>query len=169
MGPRAEAARKRSVVFNSLSKRSSAPGLRSGFIAGGAAPMRRIARHRDFSAATLPYPLLAVSEALWSDEAHVEAARAHYRRNFDIAERTLAGRFGFFRPDGGFFLWLDVGDGEAAALKLWREVAVRTLPGAYLCAGDGLLPHARPYIRLALVHEPDEIAEAMTRLCSVLA
>jgi aspartate/methionine/tyrosine aminotransferase len=169
MGPRAEAARERSVVFNSLSKRSSAPGLRSGFIAGGAAPMKRIARHRDFSAPTLPYPLLAVSEALWGDESHVEAARAHYRRNFDIAERILAGRFGFYRPAGGFFLWLDVGDGESAAMRLWAEGAVRALPGAYLCAGDGLLPYAKPYIRLALVHEADEVAEAMTRLCAVLA
>lgn len=168
MGARASAARDRCVVFNSLSKRSSAPGLRSGFIAGGAMPMKRIARHRDFSAPTLPYPLLAASEALWSDEAHVEAARAHYRRNFDIAERILGGRFGFFRPAGGFFLWLDVGDGEAAALKLWREAAVRVLPGSYLCAGDGLLPHARPYVRVALVHEADEVAEAMTRLCSVM-
>jgi aspartate/methionine/tyrosine aminotransferase len=169
MGAKAEAARERAVVFNSLSKRSSAPGLRSGFVAGGIAPMKRIARHRDFSAPTLPYPLLAASEALWADEAHVEAARAHYRRNFDVAERILAGRFGFYRPAGGFFLWLDVGDGEPAALRLWREGAVRTLPGAYLCAGDGLLPHARPYIRLALVHEADEVAEAMDRLAKVLA
>jgi N-succinyldiaminopimelate aminotransferase len=168
MGAKAETARERAVVFNSLSKRSSAPGLRSGFVAGGAAPMKRIARHRDFSAPTLPYPLLAASEALWTDEAHVEAARAHYRRNFDIAERILAGRFGFFRPAGGFFLWLDVGDGESAALKLWRDGAVRTLPGAYLCAGDGLLPHARPYIRLALVHEADDVAEALNRLSTVL-
>jgi N-succinyldiaminopimelate aminotransferase len=169
MGAKATAARERCVVFNSLSKRSSAPGLRSGFVAGGAGPMARIARLRDFSAPTLPFPILAASEALWGDEAHVEAARAHYRRNFDIAERTLAGRFGFSRPAGGFFLWLDVGDGETAAKKLWEEGAVRTLPGAYLCAGEGdLLRHAGPYIRLALVHEPDEIAEAMTRLCDVL-
>ncbi|MGE5539980.1 MAG: aminotransferase class I/II-fold pyridoxal phosphate-dependent enzyme [Gemmatimonas sp.] len=172
MGPRAADARDRCVVFNSLSKRSSAPGLRSGFVAGGAAPMRRIARLRDFSAPTLPYPMLAASEALWNDDAHVEAARAHYRRNFDIAEQTLGGRFGFYRPAGGFFLWLDVGDGEAAALRLWREAALRTLPGAYLCPGPGdaaAQPHAAPYIRLALVHEPDEVAEAMRRLRDTLS
>jgi N-succinyldiaminopimelate aminotransferase len=169
MGTQAQAARARCVVFNSLSKRSSTPGLRAGFIAGGPEPMARIARLRDFSAPTLPFPILAAAEALWRDEAHVEAARAHYRRNFDVAEAALAGRFGFFRPGGGFFLWLDVGDGEAAARALWQEGAVRVLPGAYLCAGDGgLLPHARPYIRLALVHEPSEVADAMKRLCDAL-
>jgi N-succinyldiaminopimelate aminotransferase len=99
----------------------------------------------------------------------VDSARAHYRRNIDLAERALGGRFGFHRPAGGFFLWLDVGDGEAAARRLWAEAAVRALPGAYLCAGDGTsAPHAAPYIRLALVHEPGEIEEAMTRIRTTL-
>jgi len=170
MGAKAAAARDRCVVFNSLSKRSSAPGLRSGFVAGGAEPMKRIARLRDFSAPTLPYPMLAASEALWNDDGHVEEARAHYRRNFDVAEQVLGGRFGFQRPAGGFFLWLDVGDGEAAALKLWRDAALRTLPGAYLCPQDeGFQSHASPYIRLALVHEAGEVAEAMRRLRDTLS
>lgn len=170
MGAKAEAARERAIVFNSLSKRSSAPGLRSGFVAGGAGPMARLARLRDFASPTLPLPILAASEELWSDEDHVAAAREHYRRNFDIAERVLDGRFGFHRPAGGFFLWLDVGDGEAAARKLWAEASVRILPGAYLCAGDGTsAAHAAPYVRLALIHEPAEIEEAMTRTLRVLA
>ena len=65
---------------------------------------------------------------------------------------------------------LDVGDGEARARKLWTEAAVRVLPGAYLCAGDGTsAAHAAPYVRLALIHEPAEIEEAMTRILRVLA
>ena len=169
MGRQAIEAREHCLVFNSLSKRSSAPGLRSGFVAGGMRPMARVARLRDFSAPTLPFPILAASEALWNDEAHVEDARAHYRRNFDIAEDVLGQRFGFYRPAGGFFLWLDVGGGEAAALKLWRDAALRTLPGTYLCAGDGGAPsQAGRYLRLALVHEPEEVREAMTRLCATL-
>lgn len=168
MGKQAIAAREHVLVFNSLSKRSSAPGLRSGFVAGGKGPMTRLARLRDFAAPTLPLPILAASEALWNDETHVEAARAHYRRNFDVAEQILGGSFGFFRPDGGFFLWLDVGDSPAAAEKLWREGALRTLPGAYLCAGDRPAPHADPYLRLALVHEADEVAEGLKRLAEVL-
>src|SRR3546814_5109556 len=65
----------------------------------------------------------------WRDEAHGTANRAYCRRNFALAERILGNRFGFRKPAGGFFLWLDVGDGEAAALKLWREAGVRVLPG----------------------------------------
>jgi len=131
--------------------------------------MARVARLRDFSAPTLPFPILAASEALWNDEAHVETARAHYRRNFDIAEEILGDRFGFYRPAGGFFLWLDVGNGEEAAHKLWQTAALRTLPGAYLCAGDGGAPsQAARYLRLALVHEPDEVREALTRLSAML-
>ena len=71
-----------------------------------------------------------------SDEEHVEPNRALYRRKFDVAEQTLGRRFGFYRPPGGFFLWLDVGDGEQAAKALWREAGVRTLPGAYVARAD---------------------------------
>jgi aspartate/methionine/tyrosine aminotransferase len=168
MGKQAVAAREHALVFNSLSKRSSAPGLRSGFVAGGKAPMARVARLRDFAAPTLPFPILAASEALWNDEVHVEAARAHYRRNFDVAIDVLGGAFEVTRPAGGFFLWLDVGDGPAAAEKLWREAAVRTLPGAYLCAGDRAAPHADAYLRLALVHDTAEVGQALERLRNVL-
>ena len=68
--------------------------------------------------------------------------RALYRRKFDIAEAAFAGRFGFYRPAGGFFLWLDVGDGEAAALRLWRDAAIRVLPGGYTAraANGGVNP-----------------------------
>ena len=112
---------------------------------------------------------MAAATALWRDEAHVEENRARYRRKFDIAERRLSNRFGFYRPAGGFFLWLDVGNGEAAAVRLWREAALRVLPGAYLAslASDGSNP-AAPYIRLALVHDDATIEEAVDRLVRVL-
>ena len=95
--------------------------------------------------------------------------RDAYRARFDLAERMLDGRYGFYRPDGGFFLWLYVGDGEAAARRLWAEAGLRVLPGACLCPETP--EHPSPggrYIRLALVHEPDTIGEALTRLCRVL-
>ncbi len=66
----------------------------------------------------MPLPIQEAATALWRDEAHVEENRALYRRKFDVAERILTGRFGFYRPPGGFLLWLDVGDGEAAARTL---------------------------------------------------
>ena len=156
-------------VFQSLSKRSSAPGLRSGFVAGSEDLIRVFTRLRDYGGAPPPLPLLAAATALWRDETHVEENRTLYRRKFDLAEGALSGRFGFYRPGGGFYLWLDVGDGEAAALRLWREAALRVLPGAYLArtGDDGVNPGAR-YIRCALVHDPSVTTEALNRLAATL-
>ena len=157
------------LVFHSLSKRSSAAGLRSGFVAGDPALIASFLKLRAYSAPVQPMPLMAAAAALWRDEAHVEENRARYRRRFDIVERRLSNRFGFYRPAGGFFLWLDVGDGEAAAVRLWREAALRVLPGGYLGspASDGSNP-AAPYIRLALVHDDATIEEAVDRFVRVL-
>jgi N-succinyldiaminopimelate aminotransferase len=157
------------VVMHSLSKRSNAAGLRSGFCAGDARVMARFLRLRAYGAAVQPLPLMAAAAALWSDEAHVEANRDRYRRKFDLAERRLSNRFGFYRPAGGFFLWLDVGDGEAAAVSLWREAGVKVLPGAYLAVPDaaGRNPAER-YIRLAMVHDETIIDGALERLAQTL-
>ena len=157
------------LVFHSLSKRSSAAGLRCGFVAGDPDLIRRFDRLRAFSGAQIPLPLQCAAAALGRDETHVVANRALYRRKFDVAERCLGERFGFYRPEGGFFLWLDVGDGESAAVTLWREAAIRSLPGAYLArtAADGDNP-GRRYLRLALVHDDATIAAGMERLASVL-
>lgn len=158
------------VVFNSLSKRSSAPGLRSGFAAGGARLVEAFARLRNFASCQTPLPIMAAAEMLWRDEAHVTETRDAYRRRFDVAEAAIAGRFGFYRPDGGFFLWLDVGDGDAAARMLWSRAGLRVLPGSCLCPDD-TAQHREPgaaYIRLALVHDIDTIGEAMNRLARVL-
>jgi N-succinyldiaminopimelate aminotransferase len=81
----------------------------------------------------------------------------------------IGGRYGFYRPAGGFFLWLDVGDGEAAALRLWREAAIRVLPGGYTAraANRGVNP-GREYIRLAIVHDDATLEEAFARIRRVL-
>lgn len=157
------------LVFQSLSKRSSAPGLRSGFVAGDAEVIRAFGRVRDYGGVAPPLPLLAAATALWRDEAHVETNRALYRRKFDLAERHLGGRLGFYRPAGGFYLWLEVGDGEAAAAKLWRDAALRVMPGAYLARNDasGRNPGA-PYVRCALVHDLATTEDALTRIARVL-
>lgn len=157
------------LVFHSLSKRSSAAGLRSGFVAGDARLVQAFARLRSYGLAGNPLPALAAAAALWADDAHVEENRRLYRLKFDAAEAALAGRFGFYRPPGGFFLWLDVGDGEAAAARLWQEAALRVLPGQYLTRhqGPGPSPGAS-YIRVALVHDTEIVAGACQRLASLL-
>ncbi len=157
------------LVFQSLSKRSSAPGLRSGFVAGDAQLIRAFKQVRDYGGVPPPLPLLAAAEALWRDEVHVENNRALYRRKFDLAEELLADRFGFYRPDGGFYLWLDVGDGEAAALKLWREAALRVIPGVYLGRTDAATGNpGAGYIRCAMVHDLATTATALERLSNTL-
>jgi N-succinyldiaminopimelate aminotransferase len=157
------------LVFNSLSKRSSVPGLRCGFVAGDARLIKRFTRLRDYGGAPPPLPLLAAATALWGDEAHVAENRTLYRRKFAMAEAALGGRCGFYRPDGGFYLWLDVEDGEKAAGALWREQGVRVMPGAYLAREDasGVNPGAR-YIRVALVHDLETTERALHRMSAVL-
>ena len=92
-----------------------------------------------------------------------------YRRNFDIATRLLDGKAGYFRPQAGFFLWLDVGDGEAACARLWKEAAIRSLPGGYMAVPDanGVNPGA-PYLRIALVYDNDTMEDALGRLARAL-
>ena len=114
-------------------------------------------------------PIMAASAALWREESHVEANRALYRTKFDMAEQRMAGHHGFYRPPAGFFLWLDVGDGEAMAKKLWAHAAVRVLPGAYVSRDDaeGNNP-GRSFIRIALVGSVDLTSEALDRIVKVL-
>lgn len=157
------------VVFNSLSKRSSLAGLRSGFMAGDPAVVAATRAMRSYGGAPLPLPVQAASAAAWNDEGHVVGNRALYRQKFDLAEKYLAGRFSFRRPAGGFCLWLDVGDGEEACRKLWREAGIRGLPGAYLARpqADGHNPGA-PYIRLVLVHDAELLEPALEKIAITL-
>jgi aspartate/methionine/tyrosine aminotransferase len=154
----------RVFAFHSLSKRSNLPGLRSGFVAGGAKGIAQMRKLRSFAGAPVPLPLQKVAERAWGDEAHVEANRALYQQKFADAAEVFSGLQGFDLPEGGFFLWLPVEDGEAAALKLWRETGVRVLPGAYLSREVGGQNPGKGYIRVALVAPRDETRRGLTRL-----
>ncbi|MCZ6511437.1 MAG: aminotransferase class I/II-fold pyridoxal phosphate-dependent enzyme [Alphaproteobacteria bacterium] len=157
------------LVFHSLSKRSNVPGLRSGFVAGDAHLIALLLRLRQYGGAQLPLPVMNASEALWRDETHVEQSRTLYREKFDLALEILDGVFGATRPGGAFYLWLDVGDGETAAERLWREAGVRVLPGEYLAQTDasGSNP-GRSYIRAALVHDIETTRDALNRIRETL-
>lgn len=154
----------RVFAFHSLSKRSNLPGLRSGFVAGGARGIARIRQLRAYAGAPLPLPLQRVAERAWSDEAHVEENRALYRAKYRIADEIFAGIPGYHPPRGGFFLWLPVEDGEAAALRLWRETGVRVLPGAYLGREVKGENPGRGYLRVALVAPRHETERGLTLL-----
>lgn len=156
------------IVFQSLSKRSNLPGLRSGFCAGDPDFIAPYASFRNVACPQMPLPLQHVSAALWRDEAHVEASRALYLAKFDAAARIFGERFRFRRPQGGFFLWLNMsqkGGGEAATATLWKAYGVKVLPGAYL--GHQYEDGANPgddYVRLALVGDFAMTEEALKRI-----
>ncbi|MGB3316053.1 MAG: aminotransferase class I/II-fold pyridoxal phosphate-dependent enzyme [Albidovulum sp.] len=154
----------RIVVMNSLSKRSNLAGLRSGFVAGGPEAIKRFRQLRSYGGSPLPLPIQHVSEKAWSDEAHVEASRALYQEKFRIADKVFASVQGYQGPEGGFFLWLPVDDGEEAALKSWRETGVRVLPGAYLAREVGGFNPGKGYIRVAMVAPKEEMRRGLTML-----
>ncbi|MEP1329162.1 aminotransferase class I/II-fold pyridoxal phosphate-dependent enzyme [Pseudophaeobacter sp.] len=154
----------RVVLFNSLSKRSNLPGLRSGLIATGPENMKRLKQLRAYSGAPLPGPLQAAAARVWADEAHVLENRTLYQEKYQVADAVFAGLEGYMPPEAGFFLWLPVADGEAAALKLWQETGVRVLPGAYLAQGAAGENPGTGYIRVALVTSAEETRVALTAL-----
>jgi aspartate/methionine/tyrosine aminotransferase len=160
------------VIFQSLSKRSNLPGLRVGFAAGDPRFLTRFMELRNIAAPQVPVPAQEVAVAAYEDETHVEENRRLYRQKFDLADQILGDRYGYRRPAGGFYLWLDVtahGGDEAAAVKLWREAGLRVIPGRYLARQqpDGSNPGAG-YIRVAMVHDQDTTATALLRLVAVL-
>ncbi|HWL55948.1 MAG TPA: aminotransferase class I/II-fold pyridoxal phosphate-dependent enzyme [Paracoccus sp. (in: a-proteobacteria)] len=162
----------RVVMFNSLSKRSNLPGLRSGFAAGGRAQIAQLRRLRSYSGAPLPLPVQRVSAAAWADEAHVDENRALYHQKYAVADRILGNTPGYRSPEGGFFLWLrvpaHVGTGEDAARKLWSEAGIQVLPGAYLSRDTGAGNPGLDYIRVALVDPAGPTEAALTRLKNCL-
>ena len=160
-------------MFNSLSKRSNLPGLRAGFAAGDGDFLETMAEIRNLTAPQMPGIVQAAAAAVWSEEQHVTRIREAYRVKFDICDELLKGRLGYRRPEGGFFLWLDVsrmGGGRDAAVTLWQRAGVKVVPGSFLAQddADGNNP-GRDFIRVALVHDPVTIREALQRIVSVTA
>lgn len=157
------------LVFNSLSKRSSAPGIRAGFVAGDPDLIGKFQRLRAHAGAVQPLPVMAAAAALWQDETHVDANRAMYRGKFDGAADIFGERFGFSKPAGGFFLWLNVGDSEHVTRRLWADAGVKVLPGSFLSrpGPDGTSP-GDPYIRVALVHDTETTTAALGRMFEIL-
>jgi N-succinyldiaminopimelate aminotransferase len=160
------------VVFHSLSKRSSLPGLRVGFAAGDARFLAAYLELRNVAAPQVPVPAQHVAVAAYGDETHVQENRKLYTAKFDLADQIIGSRYGYLRPAGGFFLWLDVsahGGSEAVTRRLWAEAGVRVVPGRYLAReqADGSNPGA-DYIRVAMVQDKTATAEALHRLVDVL-
>ena len=159
-------------AFNSLSKRSNVPGLRSGFVLGDPKFMEDFRRFRNVAAPQIPGPVQHASAHLWADETHVRANRELYREKFQLAEDILGTAFSCQKPTAGFFLWLNFsknGGGINAVTTLWKECGVKLLPGTFLARPDqhGQNP-AADYARLALVSTPEQTKEALERIINCL-
>lgn len=155
----------RIVVFNSLSKRSSAPGLRSGFVAGDPAIVAKFLLYRTYHGCAPGLNVQAASVAAWSDEAHVEENRQKYRAKYAAVEEILPAAE---IPEGGFFLWYPVEDDEAAAQELYRRSGLTVLPGSYLGRDAGLGNPGNGFLRIALVPELEVCIEAARRIARTI-
>ena len=155
---------KNTLVINSISKRSSAPGLRSGFIAGDAEILKGYMQYRTYVGCASPLPLQAAAAVAWLDEKHVASSREIYKKNFELAEEIL----GTSTPDASFYIWLKVDDEIDFTKRLFTEFNVKVLPGSYLARDNekGENP-GKGYVRLALVHNEVKIRVALeaVKLC----
>jgi aspartate/methionine/tyrosine aminotransferase len=156
------------LVLHSLSKRSGAPGLRSGFVAGDAATVAEYAAYNRACGVSSPPPVCAAAASLWSDDSHVEARRDELTRIWDLADTILGDLPGYRRAAAGFFLWLPVGDDEQTARRLWRRDGLTVMPGRYLAVADAGGNPGAGHLRVALVHPEEVMAEALSRLRSTL-
>lgn len=144
------------LVINSISKRSSAPGLRSGFIAGDADILKDYMVYRTYVGCASPLPLQHAAAAAWSDQKHVGVFRQKYKKNFEVAKEVLD----IEAPEATFYIWLKVEDEIAFTLKLYKEYNLKVIPGSFL----GRQNEGKGYVRLALVYEEDKTREALERI-----
>jgi len=156
---------RRCVVFHSLSKRSNLPGLRSGFVAGDAAILKDFLLYRTYHGCAMPVQHQLASVAAWSDEAHVKANRELYRQKFAEVLAILDGCLDVSRPDASFYLWAKTPISDTEFAKgLFEQQHVTVLPGSYLSREiDGFNPGAN-YVRMALVAEAEQCADAAHRI-----
>jgi aspartate/methionine/tyrosine aminotransferase len=148
------------LVVNSISKRSSAPSLRSGFIAGDERILREYMRYRTYVGCASPLPLQYASAIAWRDQKHVDIFRKKYIKNFKIAEEIL----GVKPPLATFYIWLEVDDEIEFTKRLYRDYNLKVIAGSFL----GRESQGKGFIRLALVYEEDKTREALNRVKKAL-
>lgn len=155
----------RLVVFGSLSKRSNAPGLRSGYVAGDAALVKAFLLYRTYHGSAMAGTVAAASVAAWNDEAHVRANRALYAAKFGQLQPQVAAVLPCAQPEAAFYLWAQTPVDDALfAQRLYAEENVAVLPGSYVARDAHGFNPGRRWIRLALVASHDECAEAVARI-----
>ena len=160
----------RGVVFHSLSKRSSVPGLRSGFVAGDPKVMSRFLLYRTYHGSAMAVPTQLASIAAWDDDEHAVANRRLYQEKFDEVIPILSGVLNVERPEGGFYLWTDVGgDDEQFTRDLFATQNVTVLPGSYLARASGGVNPGAGRVRISLVPGVAQCIAAAERIRSKIS
>jgi len=147
---------KNCLVLNSISKRSSSPGLRSGFIAGDKDILKEYMKYRTYVGCAVSLPLQKAAAIAWNDEKHVKYFQDIYKQNFKIAKEIL----GVDIPQATFYIWLEVDNELKFTQELYKHKNIKVLPGSYLGRG-GI---GQNYIRIALVENPTKTKEVLQRL-----
>lgn len=159
----------RLVVFNSLSKRSNVPGLRSGFAAGNAKLLEKFLLYRTYHGSAMNPVAQAASAAAWSDETHVVENRRLYAQKFSDAIALLSDVTMVRMPDAGFYLWIKTPISDTEFTKrLYQDYNVTVLPGSYLARDAHGMNPGKGFVRIALIASPQECIEAMNRIKSFL-
>jgi N-succinyldiaminopimelate aminotransferase len=156
----------RCVVFHSLSKRSSVPGLRSGFVAGDARILSGFRLYRTYHGCAVPVHTQLASIPAWQDEVHVLENRRLYRAKFAAVVPILREVLDVETPAGAFYLWLPVGDDEAFARGLFEQQHVTLLPGSYLARDTADGNPGRGRVRVSLVASFDDCVAAARRIAA---
>lgn len=158
------------VVFNSLSKRSNVPGLRSGFVAGDATIIQKFLLYRTYHGSAMPITTAKASIALWQDEQHVQQNRELYREKYKAFIDILSPVLDIQAPPASFYIWLKLpcNDDEKFASKLYEEQHITVLPGSYVSRKTGQANPGHGYARIALVAPIEECIEAAQRIRSYL-
>ncbi|MDR0666670.1 MAG: succinyldiaminopimelate transaminase [Campylobacteraceae bacterium] len=148
------------LILNSISKRSCAPSLRSGFAAGDGSLLEGYAKYRTYAGCAAGVPMQLAAAEAWNNERHVEKTRQKYIKNFETAKEIL----GVDKSEATFYIWLKVDNDEEFAKELYEKKNVKVLPGSYLGregAGSG-------YVRMALVLEEEDLKEALQRVADFI-
>ncbi len=154
------------IMFTSLSKRSNAPGLRSGFVAGDEKLLKPFLLYRTYHGSAMSLPVQRASIAAWNDEAHVEANRRAYQQKFDRVVPILRQKFSVTMPQASFYIWLPIPDGDDLRFtqELYRATGVQVLPGRFFARDTALGNPGKGYVRIALVDEIEKCVEAAQRM-----
>lgn len=153
------------VVFSSLSKRSNAPGLRSGYVAGDAQLISAFLKYRTYHGSAMSTTIAHASIAAWNDEAHVQQNRVEYTAKFNSFKAILGDSLDLRIPPAGFYFWVNVGQSDTEfARKLFEQAHVTVLPGSFLGRPHAGKNPGEQHIRIALVASQSECDEAAQRI-----